>query len=261
MAWQQGLHSFVDPAQAAVHATRAELQAAWNSGIATCAKGPGRSAWRRAVALFEATTAQRLQADIVTCNACLSAYGKAEHWKAVLKILGSTAQKSLRNSVISYGIAITCSDWTQSQHLLKQLKDEFLETNAISYNSAMASGEALGPLAPLAPLAWKSAEGLLAKMSNEGCSADVISYNAQLHHLANGHGRHGHHGHHGRLPAWSRAVHLVKQLQCRGLQPTTVTFNSAMTSSAWEGIEEGDTPLSDKDTDLPSESSLPHQLP
>jgi hypothetical protein len=28
-----------------------------------------------------------------------------------------------------------------------------------------------------------------------------------------------------------------------------------------EGIEEGDTPLSDKDTDLPSESSLPHQLP
>jgi len=33
------------------------------------------------------------------CNACLSAYGKAEHWKAVLKILGSTAQKSLRNSV------------------------------------------------------------------------------------------------------------------------------------------------------------------
>ena len=33
------------------------------------------------------------------CNACLSAYGKAEHWKAVLEILGSTAQKSLRNSV------------------------------------------------------------------------------------------------------------------------------------------------------------------
>ena len=31
-----------------------------------------------------------------------------------------------------------------------------------------------------------------------------------------------------------------------------------------EGIEEGDTPLSDKDTDLPSESSLPissHEIP
>ena len=28
------------------------------------------------------------------------------------------------SEVISYGIAITCSDWTQSQHLLKQLKDE-----------------------------------------------------------------------------------------------------------------------------------------
>ena len=28
-----------------------------------------------------------------------------------------------------------------------------------------------------------------------------------------------------------------------------------------EGIEEGDTPLSEKDTDLPSESSLPHEIP
>ena len=28
------------------------------------------------------------------------------------------------SEVISYGIAITCSDWKQSQHLLKQLKDE-----------------------------------------------------------------------------------------------------------------------------------------
>ena len=28
------------------------------------------------------------------------------------------------SEVISNGIAITCSDWTQSQHLLKQLKDE-----------------------------------------------------------------------------------------------------------------------------------------
>ena len=134
----------------------------------------------------------------------------------------------------------------------------------------------------------------------------MISYNAQLHHLANG--RHGHHG----RSAWSRAVHLVKQLRCRGaqavafsfecpydghqtsqgspgttstginfkvlqlhmverswivffgasccisicmpriaawvpqtwygtggLQPTTVTFNSAMTSSAWEAMDDG----------------------
>lgn len=47
-----------------------------------------------------------------------------------------------------------------------------METNVISYNSAMASGEAL---APLAPLAWKSAEGLLAKMSNEGGTAALIA--------------------------------------------------------------------------------------
>jgi len=36
----------------------------------------------------------------------------------------------------------------------------------------MASGEALGPLAPLA---WKSAEGLLAKMSNEGGTARIAA--------------------------------------------------------------------------------------
>ena len=54
-----------------------------------------------------------------------------------------------------------------------------------------------------------------------GCSADVISYNAQLHHLADGHGRHGHHG---RVRPWSRAAHLVKQLQWQGAQPMAFSF-------------------------------------
>ena len=47
--------------------------------------------------------------------------------------------------------------------------EEFLEISAISYNSAMAR-EALAPVDT-----WKSAEGLLAKMSNEGGTAAVGS--------------------------------------------------------------------------------------
>eukprot|EP00434_Breviolum_minutum_P016542 symbB.v1.2.014582.t1/scaffold1069.1/size140053/6 len=185
-----------------------EHQVAWNTGIAACAKGPKRSAWQSAVQLFDATGRQRLESDIVTYNACLSAYAQAEHWKAVLQLCANIAKDSLRKSVISYGVAIKAGHWRYSQQMLRHLKEESCEANVILYNSVMAESS------------WRSAEGLLAQMSNEGCSATVISYNVLLHHGS-------------QRGAWDRAIHVVQQLR-RGLQPSSSTFNSAMASSVWQ---------------------------
>jgi len=66
--------------------------------------------WQHAVALLAEMPGQKLQPDVITCNAAISACGKGSQWQQALELLAEMQAEGLEPSVITYSAAISACE-------------------------------------------------------------------------------------------------------------------------------------------------------
>ncbi|CAK0853897.1 unnamed protein product [Prorocentrum cordatum] len=128
--------------------------------------------WQRALALLSEMWEAKLEPDVISYNAGISACEKGEQWQRALALLSEMWEAKLEPDVISYSAGISACEkgeqWQRALALLSEMWEAKLEPNVISYSagiSACEKGEQ-----------WQRALALLSEMWEAKLEPDVISY-------------------------------------------------------------------------------------
>ncbi|CAK0863428.1 unnamed protein product [Prorocentrum cordatum] len=87
----------------------------------------------------------KLEPDVISYNAGISACEKGKQWQPALALLSEMREAKLEPDVISYNAAICtserCSQWRHAFSLLRVMRERHVETNDISYNLCITAYE------------------------------------------------------------------------------------------------------------------------
>ncbi|CAL1158729.1 unnamed protein product [Cladocopium goreaui] len=104
----------------------------FNTAISACAKG---SSWLSSLEMFSVLCEQQLQADHVTFNSVLNAFGLT--WRSSLDLLAQMGDSETAPDIISYNTCISsCGHWPVAVQLQQLATSNQLRLDIISYASA-----------------------------------------------------------------------------------------------------------------------------
>ncbi|CAK0806722.1 unnamed protein product [Prorocentrum cordatum] len=87
----------------------------------------------------------KLEPNVMSYNAGISACEKGEQWQRALELLGKMQEVKLEPSVITYNAGIVacrrCGQWQQALSLLGEMRNSYLEPNDNSYNLGITAYE------------------------------------------------------------------------------------------------------------------------
>lgn len=156
--------------------------------------------WEVAICIFDSLQSFRL-ADAILRGAVVSACASSAAWEATLDLLKGGLD------VVACSSAITACErgqqWEKAIGLLKEMREQRVQPNVITYNAAMSACEKGD--------SWQSAFSLFAEMVNLNISHSVVSYGAAIAAC-------------GRASDWGRALDLVWKLDA----PNHIIYSSAM---------------------------------
>ncbi|CAE8663266.1 unnamed protein product [Polarella glacialis] len=158
--------------------------------------------------------ARSVQANVLHCNAAISAYGKGGQWQLALSLLSSMPDISIVPSKISYNAAISaCSkggQWQLALGLLTNIMPDMrIVPDEISYSAAIsACGKGRQ---------WQLALSLLSSMPDMGVITDEISFNAAISACE-------------KAGQWQPALSLLSGMPDMRVIPDKVSYNAAISA-------------------------------
>ena len=180
-----------------------------NAVVTTCRKG---AQWRHALWWLCGVSRCQLQKNEVTCGAVLDSCGQANwaNWPQALSLL-SKAQHASLSTAISCNSALKAlsraSEWMHATSLLRALMIQSLKPGVILYTSTV-NACARG-------LESETALRLLSELGKERLCPDVVMYSSVLAACGS---------------LWAVALSLLDEMEIKQLQPTAVPINSAISS-------------------------------
>eukprot|EP00434_Breviolum_minutum_P027083 symbB.v1.2.023950.t1/scaffold2231.1/size85213/2 len=185
---------------------------AYTSSISAFAKA---QRWTQALAALEQSL--QIEADLMCCNATISALAEGSQWQRAINLLAewSLAQTA---DVVGFNAALSACErslqWQAAIQLLEALQDVGLQPNRTSYNTAISACETRWPLAL----------ALLTEMSSSQVQPDVVSFSALISAFE-------------KASHWSRALDVVKDADANGVELNEITYYSLVSaclrSSQW----------------------------
>ncbi|CAE7150636.1 unnamed protein product [Symbiodinium necroappetens] len=190
-------------------AERLELQViTYNAAISACEKG---SQWPLAIALLAELPQVALDHDVISFNAAISACGRGSQWAVAAALLRQLQETDMQLTVITYGAAISAAEkgqqWEWALKLLSEMRGQRLLGNVITCSAAISACEKAGR--------WQESWQLLQEIDDATIELDVISLSAVVSAC-------------GRASQWRHAVELLGDMQQRHVQGNLVTYNSML---------------------------------
>ncbi|CAE8586321.1 unnamed protein product [Polarella glacialis] len=209
--------------------------------------------WQRVLNLLQGTCAWRLELDVVTSSAAVSACSQAGKWQTSLVCARWAASEGIRGDVVFCNAVLTaCSragEWQRAFSLLRNFGistagQESPRLDLVSFNAAASACERSGewrlalalyselPTQGLSPgeftlstcisacarrARWQLALGLLRCAKQARLEPGLFSHNAFLNACD-------------RAGQWKEALASLGQLRTDGLSPDPITCNAAMSS-------------------------------
>ncbi|CAJ1396021.1 unnamed protein product [Effrenium voratum] len=215
--------------------------------LSTCRGACAKVAkWELPLELLDASLGLRVCPDVIDFGVTLSACEKAGHWQRSLDLIGSISKDALQPDRASFHSCMGSASWTVSLQELAVMASVLTPT-VTSYNIAISTCREH----------WERGFSLL-RTWRQGIEPDAISYNSAMAQVANWQllmAMHCEMQEGGGAPEeatwlalaggfrkqrrWQKALVLGRQL---GLQPASVMYHAAVTSSPWAAA----TALSDR---------------
>eukprot|EP00435_Cladocopium_sp_Y103_P060168 s285_g21.t4 len=163
--------------------------------------------WQLALSLLDELHSAKLQGNLVTYNTCISACEKAGEWEAALGLFQEILEHLQADlDVISYSSAASAcekaSQWERAVELLRHLRHHSLQENVITCNAVISACEKAGR--------WQMAWEVLREMKRERLRATVVTFCAAISACEKG-GR------------WRQSLEIFGELQCEALQQMSVS--------------------------------------
>jgi pentatricopeptide repeat protein len=162
----------------------------------------------------------RLQKDIVTCNAAISACEKSCQWKLAVDLLGQIHEEQLQMTVISYNLLISsCAkgeEWQRGLELLMDLELVRVQSNLITQSVAInACGRGLQ---------WQASLQMLADSATCRSFPNVVVFGTLLNALQNG-------------SLWEQALMTLSMMDAE-LEPSVAWYEYALLACQGGGRHE-----------------------
>eukprot|EP00439_Symbiodinium_sp_Y106_P001226 s7151_g1.t1 len=153
----------------------------------------------------------RIQSNVITLNAALSALGNCHRWQLALRLLGG-ASRELRAEVQSYSICITACTRaaapTKGRELFDELKLQLLP-DLVAYAAAISAEASAGH--------WQQAMALFQEMTLQKLVPNVVVHSAVITAMEN-------------AAQWKLALATLAEMCTSGPQPNVVSFSAAISA-------------------------------
>ena len=182
----------------------------YNAIISACEKG---GQWQRAVHLFDSMRNAKVKADVISYNATISAYEKGGQWQLAVQLFDSMSKAKVDADVISFSATISACEkggqWQLAAHLLDCMHVVKVNADVIIYNATISACEK--------GLQWQLAVHLFDSMCKAKVDADVISFNATISACEKG-------------GQWQLAVELFDNIHKTKLGADVISYNTTISA-------------------------------
>eukprot|EP00929_Paragymnodinium_shiwhaense_P001432 TRINITY_DN101671_c0_g1_i1.p1 TRINITY_DN101671_c0_g1~~TRINITY_DN101671_c0_g1_i1.p1 ORF type:complete len:695 (-),score=177.50 TRINITY_DN101671_c0_g1_i1:176-2260(-) len=236
-------------AAALFEAKEVKGRAAFGAAIASCEKA---SQWEAALRLLASMGGERVERQLVSCNAAASACEKAAQWEAASEVLELMAAGDVVPDVISWSAMGTAcqkaAQWEEAIAFLRRsLRQEGCECGGATFNptlsacekavqwvaalrlseqaaqqQSMQSNEATGFNALLSSLEkaeqWRIALDVYGGMQQLGVETTCVSFGALVSCV-------------GLAAQWSPSLALLGSCHTAGVEPSDIVYNSGITAT------------------------------
>eukprot|EP00438_Fugacium_kawagutii_P032290 Skav203500 [mRNA] locus=scaffold2089:114031:115881:- [translate_table: standard] len=144
-------------------------QVAYSASLAACEEGP----WQSALELLKDLHENSLQIDLIACHSAITACGKGFRWQEAMQLPLSQRQGLASTTLNCVMTAYDrSSQWHRPLQLLTRMFGMNLQSNVISYNSAISGLAGDG--------CWKMATGLLRICTSGKLRLDAITFSGSM---------------------------------------------------------------------------------
>ncbi|CAK0793111.1 unnamed protein product [Prorocentrum cordatum] len=149
----------------------------------------------------------KVEADIITYSAGISACERAGQWQRSLVLLSEMSWAKLAPNVIffSYNAGISACEkgaqWQWALALLREMREAKLDPNTISYSAGTSACEKGGE--------WQRALAILSEIWESKLEPNVISYSAGISACGKG-------------QQWQRALAMLSEMKEAKLEPNAI---------------------------------------
>ncbi|CAL1172460.1 unnamed protein product [Cladocopium goreaui] len=182
----------------------------YSAAIGACEEG---RQWQQALDLLDDLSDS---ADLVACNACLSALARSGQWQKAGELLRSMKTRD----VYSFNSAISaCEDreeWRMALGLLQRMRREKIQGNIITYNTVISALEKGAE--------WQKALAFLSLAMEQSMQATIITYSATISACE-------------KAGKWREALHVLRETTKSSLQSVvaqTAAMRACSQVSIWK---------------------------
>ena len=132
--------------------------------------------------VFGEMGAAGIEPDVISCNAVITASGRAADWEKALLVLQLMPNQGVEPNVISYNAAMSACEkagrWEEAVGLLREMEESVVEPDVYSYSAGMSACEKAGRC--------EEAVTLFDEMVERNIEPSVVSYNAVIEAVDSG---------------------------------------------------------------------------